>query len=657
MIGLLRVIKAAFHHRLSIACAFACSIGVGALWGANIGAMYPLIGTLFYGESIQETLDCRIEQSANDIAKLEKQIAEDRRAEPVENLDNGLLVGRLEAERRTLQTLRWWHPLVTRYLPTDPFYTIVLVLVIVVAGTVLKGVLLATSEMLVARVADRTTIELRNQFYEHALRMDLSWFQNERVSRLMSRFTHDMQRVRNGVSMVLGKGVREPLKMLACLVGASLVSWQLLLLTLLVTPVGLLLVRWLGRSVKRASKDDMAAMADLYARLAESFRGIMVVKAFTGEKSEQQRFRQASHTLYRRSQRLIRFRALVKPLTETLGVAGVSFGLLAGVYLVLNQETHLFGLPMCDRPLTAAQLIMFYAMLIGASDPARKLAGFTISLQHSSAAADRVYKYLDRQPTVSDPVDPVSLPPVMGTIEFENVSFRYGKDAWTLKEIGLRIERGECIAIVGANGSGKTTLINLLARFYDPKKGCIRFSGVDLKKVRLQELRKRLGLVMQSSVLFDDTIINNIRYGSPEASDQEAIDAARQAGAHAFITEKLQDSYQTVVGEEGAMLSGGEQQRIALARAILRNPDVLILDEATSNIDVEAESLIHQALSHFLRGRTTILVTHHASSLALADRIVVMDDGRIVAVDRHEKLLATCNFYRHLCERSLQHCA
>jgi ATP-binding cassette subfamily B protein/subfamily B ATP-binding cassette protein MsbA len=292
--------------------------------------------------------------------------------------------------------------------------------------------------------------------------------------------------------------------------------------------------------------------------------------------------------------------------------------------------------------------MVFYGLLAGVSDPARKLSGIYGRLYMGAAAAQRVFSLMDREPSIQDPAQPRPLPQPHRELVFDNVRFSYQRGEPVLKDIRLRIPFGEKLALVGPNGCGKSTLVKLIPRFYDTNSGAVRLDGVDLREFSIRDWRRQIGLVTQETWLFDDTVMNNIRYGKPQASDEEVIEAARKAHAHEFITEKLEKGYRTIVGERGDRLSGGQRQRISLARAILRDPAILILDEATSEIDVQSEQFIHHALAEFSCGRTTIIITHRLSTLALVDRIAVMNRGRILDVGTHSELLARCKMYKRL---------
>jgi ATP-binding cassette subfamily B protein/subfamily B ATP-binding cassette protein MsbA len=315
------------------------------------------------------------------------------------------------------------------------------------------------------------------------------------------------------------------------------------------------------------------------------------------------------------------------------------------------------GIRMTDRPISVAALLCFYGMLVGASDPARRLSDVFNGLQAGVAAADRLFPVLDRQPMIADPASPRPLPDSYLRLSFQHVDFHYVVGQPVLRDLDFSVRAGETLCIVGPNGCGKSTLVGLLPRFYDPVSGSIRVDDIDLREFRLRDLRKFVGMVTQTTLLFDDTVFNNIRYGSLQATPEQVVEAARRAHAHRFIEEKLEHGYDTIVGPGGGKLSGGQRQRIALARAILRDPRVLILDEATSQIDLESEQLIHQALEEFIRDRTAIIITHRLATLELADRILVMESGRAIDLGTHDELIGRCGLYRRLHDIQLRQSA
>jgi ATP-binding cassette subfamily B protein/subfamily B ATP-binding cassette protein MsbA len=653
-----RAVRLAVRNRVTLVGVAISSLLVGVLWGANIGVVYPFVEVVFKGQSLQSWIDDGIQKSEQTVEQFESEISQLRRTaeegarppSPERLREIQLLETNLGAERAALRRSHQLQPFIHTYLPREPFRCLLLIVGLLVLGTALKDAAIVANMILVERLSQLTLYDLRKQFFRQTLRLDMAAFGSSNTSQLLSNFTHDVQQLNIGLSNLFGKAFREPLKMIVCLTGASFISWRLLVFSLLVSPPALLLMRQLARSLRRANRRAMEEMAQIYSKLTETLTGIQTVKAFTMEAYERNRFHQSAKEFYRRAMRIVFYNSLTKPVTELLGVGVISLALIAGAYLVLEQETHLLGIRMCDRPLSLSSLLLFYGFLAGVSDPARKLSEIVATIQGGTAAADRIYQMMDRTPSITDPAQPQRISRPHQKLVFDDVRFSYEPGEPVLGGINLEIEYGETIAIVGPNGCGKSTLANLIPRFYDPTQGVIRINDVDLRHLRLRDLRSRLGLVTQQTYLFDDTAMNNIRYGSPRASDREVQLAADQAHAHGFITEQLSDGYDTQVGQGGGRLSGGQRQRIALARAILRNPEILILDEATSQIDVESEQLIHDALEEFARGRTAIMITHRLSTLRLANRIVVMEQGHIVAVGSHQYLIDHCELYRRLHE-------
>jgi ATP-binding cassette subfamily B protein/subfamily B ATP-binding cassette protein MsbA len=660
MNNFVRAIRLSLKFRTTIVLICLCSAMVAFFWGANVTAVYPFVEAVFRGDSMHGWVDHQIQATRKNIQELQAELAGLQRQrdqagpDAARDLDFQISYcsGRLVAERRALEGVLWLEPYIRRYLPGDAFRTLIFVVAFVMASTLLKGVFLTAQTVLVARLSNQTAMRLRKECYRRTLIMDLAGFESGRTGDLMSRFTNDVQSISVGIRTLYGNSLLEPLKMLACLIGAAFISWRLLVVSLLVTPLPFVLMYRLGRAIKRANRRVFEETALFYNRLAQTFTAVQVVKAFAMERWEGGRLRVELVRLYRKSMKVATLDSLTRVNTEVLGVGVICLAILAGGYLVLNQETHLLGVKITDRPLSFGALMVFYGFLIGTSDPARKLSSVISSLQAGSAAADRVYALLDRQLAIVDPPAPQHLLTSDCSVEFQNVHFRYRPEEPVLQGIDLRIPFGQTLAIVGPNGCGKSTLAKLILRFYDPLEGIVRLGGVDVRRLRLRELRSRIGTVTQHTWLFDDTVLNNIRYGKPHATRQEVIAAAKRAHAHHFIETVLEHGYETQIGEAGGRLSGGQRQRIALARAILRDPAILVLDEATSQVDVESEQLTHQALRQFKAGRTIILITHRLTTLGLADRILVMDKGRICDIGTHDELVARCELYRRLFQAS-----
>jgi len=652
-----RALRLALRYRFTFWASIVCAMAVAILWGGNIGAIYPLVAVTAEGRSLHKWAQVEIEEIGRSAARLRAEIAQSQArlaaATPSDQAAARHELARLEGDLAILdKEARYYRRLLTNviepFLPDDPFMTLVLVVGLLLAGTLVKSLFFVWHQILVGRLAQMVIFNLRKDFYRRTLRMDLATFGEDGTSELMSRFTFDMESLSVGISDFFGKLIREPLKMISCLAGAALVCWQLLVLSLVLAPLSVLLIRVLARTLKRANRRAMEEMSQIYNILEETFQGIKVVKAFTMERSERWRFHQVSKKYLKKAMRIARYDSLTRPMTEVMGMATVCVALLAGAYMVLNKKTDLMGIPMCNQPLSYKAVLLFYGLLAGVSDPARKLSEVFSRIQRACAASDRIFQLLDRRPTIVDPSRPRALGRHHRELVFNGVHFHYQPSQRVLEDIHLTIAFGETIAIVGPNGCGKSTLANLVPRFFDPVKGSVRIDGIDLRDVRLRELREQIGLVTQETLLFDDTVFNNIRYGCPHSTREQVIHAAQQAHAHRFIEERLELGYETVVGSRGGLLSGGQRQRISLARAILRDPSLLILDEATSQIDLESEQVIQQVLEQFIRNRTTVIITHRMATLALADRIVVMEAGRILDVGSHDELLRRSNLYSRL---------
>ncbi len=653
-----RVVLLSLRFRWSAIGAVGCALSIGLLWGTNIGTVFPFVEVVFGGQSLPEWIDQEIVKSDGRVSELEASIdrLRQRQAEALGVRDGSVRRSRIEErigererqlgiERQAAARYRRFQPLVHRYLPNRPFATLVLVVAFLFTGTLVKVLFLAASTVLTERLAQGGIVHLRKQLFAHVLALPLARLQADDSGQLISRMTYDVDQVTVGLRMLFGRTLREPLKMLACLIGAALICWRLMAFSLLIAPVAVYAISQLNRSLKRANKRALEEMSQIYSVLGDSLRGIKIIQAFTAERTERRRFDVVSRRFFRRAMRVSVYDALVRPSVEMLGIGVICIAILAGGYLVLNEQTHLLGIRISNRPLSISSIMLFFGLLAGISDPARKLSGVIARLQRAAAAADRLYEVIDQTESLPRPERTTPLPDHCREIVLENVHFAYGQGETVLRGIDLQIPAGQSVALVGSNGSGKSTLASLIPRFFDPTIGRVTIDGHDLRRVNLRTLRGQIGLVTQDPFLFNGSVEANIRLGHPTASLDDIMAAARQAHADEFIRE-LPDGYQTDVGENACRLSGGQKQRIALARVILRRPRILILDEATSQIDLESEHHIHQALTEFMRGRTTIIVTHRLGILELVDRVLILEEGQIAddgsyrELQRRSRLLA-----------------
>ncbi len=554
----------------------------------------------------------------------------------------------------------WWNysyrkiePFATRYLPDNGFRTLVLLLGLVMVGIALKGFFLFVQEVLVSDLTQLTLFDIRNLFYRRTMALDLASFNDQGSAELLARFTNDMDSLHQGLMTIMGRVIREPLRIISCLTAAMWLNWRLTCLALVLVPVSGFCTHKAGKIMKRAVRRSLESMSNIYKILQESLQGIKVVKAFTMERYERRRFFLETKSLYKKSVRVAMIDAMSDPVLEMLTMTTVSIALLSGSYLVLNQTDSInfgfFSLQLASKPLQIEDLLTLYAMLAMISDPVRKLANVHSKIQRASAAADRICALMDRKPEVADKPRAIRLPRHRKAVEFDNVVFGYNGRESVLNGLSLEVRHGETIALVGPNGCGKSTLMNLIPRFWDVKSGSIRVDGVDVRDVQIRSLRSQIGMVIQETTLFNDTVANNLAYGNRHARREDIIAAAKRSYAHSFIM-NLPDGYDTVLGEQGTGLSGGQRQRMALARAMLRDPSILILDEATSAVDIQDEALIRKAIEEFARNRTTFLITHSLSGLSFADRIVLINDGQIEAVGTEAELRRTSSLFRRLHE-------
>lgn len=700
-----RVAPYVWQHRQWLACSVGCALIAAILWASSMLLAFPIVKVLLQGKGLQEYFQEEIQHAVEHQREQEEVIrriapqlkAFDERPDAKRSADYVALLkedsraqSRLSGAAWREMFYSWLDRWLTPRLPADRFHLLAVVFLFLFVVTIFKGVVEFVQETLIGAAVERMLMSIREQMYQRVLQMDVQTLAHVGTPRLMSRFTFDLSQLGQGLSLLSGKLVLEPLKAVACITVSFFVNWQLTLLSLICAPLGAVVFQHFGRRLKKASRRQMESMGRVYQVLEETLRLFRVVLAYRGERRHIWAFHRANRDSLERALKIVRIDALVHPTTEFLGLAAVICALLPGAYLVLRHKTSLFGVNLATLEMDVAELSLLYTLLAGVLDPIRKLSSVFSKLKKAGSAADRVFSLLELPTQVTNVAKPVPPHRHAATLEFDRVTFAYeprrviphvtddplastiaappalaataaaddADEAETdsiaplrpvLEDLSITIKFGETVAIVGENGSGKSTLVNLIPRFYDPRFGSVRIDGIDLRQFSLRDLRQQLGLVTQETMLFDATIAENIAYGSPHATPAEIEAVARRAHVWTFA-QQLPEKLDTPVGERGSRLSGGQRQRIALARALIRQPSVLILDEATSAIDAQSEHLIYQTLRETAGERTTLLVTHGLTPalLSTVTRVLVMDRGRAVAYGQHEDLLATSTVYQRI---------
>jgi subfamily B ATP-binding cassette protein MsbA len=482
--------------------------------------------------------------------------------------------------------------------------------------------------------------DLRNEAYFHLHKLPMSFFKNEKTGNLISRITNDVQVVQNSISAIFLNLIREPLSILVFLFIAVSISWQLTLFSLLVLPVSIGIISWIGLLLRKQSAILQEKLSEITTILHETITGVKIVKAFGMESYENKKFSEQTKKFFKLVLKITRIRNSSPHITEVLSV-------FVGVILIYYGGQ----LVLVEKSLKASEFLGFLFSIFQMMPPIKELSSVNNRIQESSAAADRVFEILDTEPKIKNSKDSISKKSFDDKIIFDNVSFHYDdSEELILDSINIEVKKGSIIAIVGSSGSGKTTLVDLIPRFYDPTSGKILVDGIDLKNITIEDLRAMMGIVTQETILFNDTVKNNISYGIQNCTDDDIINASIAANAHNFILE-LPNGYNTVVGEKGTKLSGGQRQRIAIARALLKNPPIMIFDEATSALDNESEALVQEAIERLMNERTTFVIAHRLSTIRNADRIIVLDKGKIVQDGKHDELLSDENgIYKKLYE-------
>jgi subfamily B ATP-binding cassette protein MsbA len=521
------------------------------------------------------------------------------------------------------------------FINKDQFLLTVLPLAILLVAA-LKGVFSYGQNYLMNYVGNQVITDIRGQLFLQLMRLPVKFHDANTTGRLVSRVINDVNVMANAVAGVLKDMFQQGLTFVAMVAVIVYQNWKLAAISLVVVPMSSYTMVRMGQRMRKLATRGQEQMGDMASTLQETLAGNRIVKAFGREDAEGKRFRVSNEGFLRMTMKSIQVSSLGNSHMEVIGVVGVAAIVWYGGYLVIQGA------------MTPGAFFSFLTAMFMAYTPIRRLSSANNTIQQALAASERVFGVLDLDNERAEDLGRKELSGVRSSVEFQGVSFRYeGNDAVVLGDIELSIKAGEVVALVGSSGSGKTTLVSLVPRFYEPTQGALLIDGRDIRDYTLQSLRRHIGIVSQDTVLFDETVAYNIAYGRPDAGDHDIVEAAKAAYAHEFI-ERLPDGYRTLIGENGVKLSGGERQRLAIARAILRDPPILILDEATSALDSESERIVQLALSNLMKNRTTLVIAHRLSTIQKADRIVVMDRGRVVEVGSHDDLLERGGVYKRL---------
>ncbi len=499
----------------------------------------------------------------------------------------------------------------------------------------LRGIFYYGQSYLVSFVGQRVIIDIREALFAKFQRMALSYFDSQQTGAIMSYVTNDVQALQNALVEKLIEFVTESSVLIGSIILMFYLDWKLTLITLITVPLVGQAMSIFGKKLKKSATIIQERLADINSLLQESISAVRVVKSFVRESHEIRRFHQQNELNFQAEMKNVQLSSLLTPSVEFLAAITVTFILWIGGYEVVQGK------------LTAGALVAFLTYAVNLANPVKRISRIYGAVQRAMAAGDRVFNVLDLKESICDKKDAISLPEIEGRVSFQDVTFSYKDGIAAISDVSLEVSPGQLIAFVGPSGAGKSTIANLIPRFYEVQKGAIKIDGYDVRDVTIKSLREQIGIVPQETMLFSSSVRENIRYGRLEATDAEVEEAARAANAEEFIL-KLPLGYETKIGERGLNLSGGQRQRISIARAILKNPRILILDEATSALDTESEKIVQAALDKLMVGRTSFAIAHRLSTIFDADRICVINGGKIVEQGTHEELLAAGGLYSTL---------
>ncbi len=520
----------------------------------------------------------------------------------------------------------------------DKFEALQFVCLLLVIFIFLANVFRYLVEVISAIVKANVISNLRNALFDRLMNLHIGYYTEERKGNIMSKVMSDVQEVEGTVVNSLKALIKEPVMIIAYFTALFLISARLTLITLIILPLSGFIISYIAIKLKKKARQSQETIGKISDILEETLGGMRIVKAFNAVDFSKKRFGKQVENYARFNISMRKRFALAGPISEFLGVTVVAGILLVGGSMILDGNS----------PLDAGSFITFIAIFSQVLTPAKSISTAFSSVQRGLASADRIFSIIDTEPGIKNSPHAVDLKEFSDSIEFRDVAFAYRNDT-VLKNINLKVEKGEMIALVGPSGGGKSTLADLIPRFYDVKSGDILIDNQPITDLKIESVRDKMGIVSQESILFNDSIFNNIAFGKPESTEEEVIQAAKVANAHDFIMQ-MNEGYASEIGDRGTKLSGGQRQRISIARAILKNPDILILDEATSALDSESEKLVQEALSHLMKNRTSIVIAHRLSTIQEADRIYVLQDGEIIEAGSHHDLIAKGGVYNKLIE-------
>lgn len=597
-----RLLKYFIVYWKHIAFAVCCTFLYALLHGASVYLTKPLLDTLF-------------QQDAN--------ISKTINTEKVTAESSGMIPKWINDISDTISDT--FHSFIFSGDVSEVLFKICVLIFIVFFG---KNIFSYFQEYFLAYVEQGIIKDIRNDLYKHLHKLPMSFFKNEKTGDLISRITSDVTVIQSSVSAVFLSMFKEPVTLIVFIVIAFAISWQLTLFSFIILPVSISIIAYIGLKLRKQSKKLQRNLGSITSILNETINGVKIVKAFGMEPYENEKFSRQTNQYFKRILKKVRLRNMASPSTEVIAVIVGAVVIYYGGRLVL-----------IDHTLQASEFLVFLFVIFQMMPPLKQMSSINNKIQEAIASGERIFEILDTEPSIVNAPNAGLVSEFKETIEFRNVGFHYeDSDETILADICFTVKKGQIIALVGSSGAGKTTLVDLIPRFYDPTSGTILLDVKDIKSLKIEDLRKLLGIVTQETVLFNESVRNNIAYGLTGCPMENIIEVAKAANAHNFIME-LPNKYDTLIGERGTKLSGGQRQRISIARALLKNPPIMIFDEATSSLDNESELLVQEAIERLMKKRTTFVIAHRLSTIRNADVIFVLDKGRIVQRGKHDELL------------------